>query len=98
MTPGANVSAIARAHGLRVQQVFRWRREAQDAAERLVEVSPASRTPTRSASFVEVSIEAHPAITSNATCEIAIGDVLVRIGAGVPAERIIELIRAVRSA
>ena len=29
--PGANVSAVARAHGVSVHQVFRWRREAQKA-------------------------------------------------------------------
>jgi transposase len=28
MTPGANVSAVARAHGLSPQQVFAWRRKA----------------------------------------------------------------------
>src|SRR5690606_37460747 len=28
MLPGANVSAVARAHGLRPQQLFTWRRKA----------------------------------------------------------------------
>ncbi|MGJ0507559.1 MAG: transposase [Methylocystis sp.] len=30
--PGGNVSVVARAHSVSVQQVFRWRREAQKAA------------------------------------------------------------------
>lgn len=33
LVPGANISAVARRHGLTPQQLFTWRREARKAAE-----------------------------------------------------------------
>lgn len=86
----ANVSAVARAHGVSVQQVFRWRREAQKSGEA---DSPLS--------FVEVSrVEtAAPALIAHAdACEITVAGVVLRIGSSVPAKRVVELIRAARLA
>ena len=88
--PDANVSAVARAHGVSVQQVFRWRREAQKSGEA-----------DSSLSFVEVSRveKATPALVTHAdACEIAVAGVVLRIGSSVPAKRVVELIRAARLA
>lgn len=89
--PDANVSAIARAHGVRPQQVFRWRREAQSEAE--------VRRPALS--FVELASTAAGApvlSTAGASCEIVVADIVLRIGPDVTASRVVELIRAARQA
>ncbi|MGJ0509339.1 MAG: transposase [Methylocystis sp.] len=87
--PGANVSAVARAHGASVQQVFRWRREAQ----------PATRTEA-SVAFVELAPrqKVEPAPVQTDACEIAVAGVILRIGPCVPTKRVVELIRAARLA
>lgn len=41
LAPGGAVSAVARRHGLRPQQLFTWRREARQAAETLLAFVPA---------------------------------------------------------
>jgi transposase len=86
--PGANVSAVARAHGASVQQVFRWRREAQKATRAEASVA-----------FVELAPpqKVEPAVQTDA-CEIAVAGVILRIGACVPTKRVVELIRAARLA
>ncbi len=89
--PDANVSALARAHGLSPQQVFRWRREAQIEAEAL---RPAL-------TFVEVAgpaPSAPPPGARDASCEMVVGDIALRIGPDVAVSRVVELIRAVRQA
>lgn len=82
--PGANVSAIARAHGLSPQQVFTWRRQA------------AGSTPRKTAgpSFAMVAVDR----VSEGVVEIAVGAVTLRIGPTVPAARVKEILQAVRSA
>ena len=87
--PGANVSAVASAHGASVQQVFRWRREAQKATREEASVAFVELAPAEKA-------EAVPARTD--ACEIAVAGVILRIGPCVPAKRVIELIRAARLA
>jgi transposase len=86
--PGANVSAIARSNGLRPQQIFTWRRKAA-AAGRLRDVG------TAVPSFARVTIEAAAA---GGIVELVVGGMTLRIGATVPAARVTELLRAVRSA
>ena len=87
--PGANVSAVARAHGASVQQVFRWRREARKAARTEPSVGFVELTPRQ---------KVEPAPVQIGTCEIAVAGVILRIGPGVPTKRVVELIRAARLA
>jgi transposase len=82
--PGANVSAIARSNGLRPQQVFAWRRKA--AVRNLEMVAPI---------FAGVTIEA---AETGGMVELVVSGMTMRIGATVPAARVTELLRAVRSA
>lgn len=95
--PGANVSAVARAHDVSVHQLFRWRREAQKA-----EMSATQETPTElPLTFIAMAPAsetkpAAPILTE--LCEIVVAGVVLRIGPGVAAHRVVELIRAARLA
>lgn len=95
--PGANVSAVARAHDVSVHQLFRWRREAQKAA-----ISATQKTPSEPPlSFIAMAParEMKPAAPISAElCEILVAGVVLRIGPGVAAHRVVELIRAARLA
>jgi transposase len=87
--PGANVSAIARAHGLTPQQVFTWRRQA--AGESRKKEMGAEAGP----SFAVVAVDGEDA---GGVVEIAVGEVTLRIGPMVSAARVKEILQAVRSA
>ena len=86
--PGANVSAIARTHGLSPQQVFTWRRQAVGKSRK--EMGAAAGP-----SFAMVAVESEDA---GGVVEIAVGEVTLRIGPMVPAARVKEILQAVRSA
>lgn len=97
--PGANVSAVARAHDVSVHQLFRWRRDAQmrSAPSRTVAGAP-SEPPL---SFIEMApaSKTEPAAPISAElCEIVVAGVVLRIGPSVAAHRVVELIRAARLA
>ena len=89
--PGAVISAIARRHGLRPQQVFGWRREArkQGAQQKfvpaVVDAEPAGR---------QIRTRTHAA----AAIEIEIDGVVVRIGEGAGVTIIAAVIRALKGA
>ena len=95
--PGARVSAIARSHGLSPQQVFGWRREAVRRAQQDGAGAPGPV-------FAEVRVAGTPVIPDgtvepvSGVVELTVGDVTLRIGASVPASRVRDLLRAVRSA
>jgi transposase len=99
MMPGANVSAVARSHGLSPLQVFTWRR---DAVRRARQAGAAAET----AAFAVVEVDEQPpssdAIADAGACadgvELTVGDVTLRLGPQVPASRVRDLLRAVRSA
>lgn len=95
--PGANVSAVARAHEVSVHQLFRWRREAEKAA-----MSATQETPTEQPlDFIATAParETNPAAPISAElCEIVVAGVVLRIGPGVAAHRVVDLIRAARLA
>jgi len=86
--PGANVSALARAHGLTPQQVFTWRRQA--AGESRKKEMGAEAGP----SFAVVAVDGEDA---GSVVEIAVGEVTLRIGPMVSAARVKEILQAVRS-
>jgi len=86
--PGANVSAIARSNGLSPQQVFAWRRKAAGN-------SGQNNASTAAPTFAMVAIDAAEA---GGIVELIVAGVTLRIGPTVPAARVKELLRAVRSA
>ena len=87
LVPGMNVSAVARRHGLKPQQVFAWRRQALRSG--MIEAAlPVSERP----SFVPVVLERSGGV------ELVVGDVTIRAGADVSVARLAEVIRAARSA
>lgn len=86
---GANVSAVARAHGLTPQQVFTWRRQMAGGSRKPETGAPASP------SFAMVAVENGGA---GGVVEILVGEVTLRIGPMVPAARVKEILQAVRSA
>jgi len=98
MVPGANVLAVARSHGLSPQQVFTWRR---DAVRRARQAEAAAET-----AFAVVEIDEQAPSTDaiadaragSDVVELTVGDVTLRIGPSVPASRVRDLLRAVRSA
>lgn len=85
--PGANVSAIARSNGLSPQQVFAWRRKAVIGLGQ-------KNTGTAVPSFAMVTIDAEV----SGIVELVVAGVTIRLGPTVPAARVKELLRAVRSA
>ena len=87
--PGANVSAIARTHGLSPQQVFTWRRRAAGKSRKQ------ERAAVAGPSFAMVAVDG---MDAGGVVEIAVGPVLLRIGPAVPAARVKEILQAVRSA
>ena len=121
LAPGANISAVARRHGIKPQQLFGWRREARElfrdcldpAAARPSPVPPATATKARlseNATTFAPGVMA-PAVTTPASLapppasppagtsqgiEIAIGAVIVRVGADVDAEALGRVLAAVR--
>lgn len=110
--PGANVSAVARAHGLKPQQLFGWRRrmtagagasakeaarESSPPAVQAVPLSGAAACGVAPAlSFAEVALVGGEA---DAAIEVVVGgDVTIRVGPTVPMARLQMVLRAVRSA
>ena len=83
--PGANVSVIARSHGLDPSQLFAWRRKALACGL----VAPVQGRAVKFARFEAVAGE---------MVEIVIGDVVVRVGSDVEPERLAAVIGAVRQA
>lgn len=86
--PGANVSAIARAHGLDPSQLFAWRRKALGSGL----VAPVSGARAQAVKFARFE-----AVTGEMV-EIVVGDVVVRAGSDVEPERLSAVIRAIRQA
>jgi transposase len=99
--PGANVSAVARAHGVSVSQVFHWRREAQKTTRIAASGAMANTSTEPTLSFVEMTSAPKAEFSvpiSTDVCEIIVAGIALRIGSSVPAKRVAELIRAARLA
>lgn len=94
MTPGANVSAVARAHDVSPQQVFAWRRKAiRSGAIAMLPERPLAEAQ----SFATVEV-AHSEDDRVGRLEIVIGDATIRVVANVSSSLLVEAIRALRSA
>lgn len=94
MTPGANVSAVARTHGLSPQQVFAWRRKAIRCGA--ITILP-ERAAAEAQSFAPVEV-AHDEDGRAGGLEIVIGDATIRVDRSVAPTLLIAAIRAVRAA
>ena len=88
LTPGASVSAIARAHGLTPAQLFRWRRDG--------EAAQTSQTPALSFAPVVLS-ESAPNLPM-AMIEIELKGARLRVPSGTRPATIVALLKALRSA
>jgi len=88
LTPGASVSAIARAHGLTPAQLFRWRRDG--------EAAQTSQTPALSFAPVVLS-ESTPNLPM-AMIEIELKGARLRVPSATRPATIVALLKALRSA
>jgi len=79
---------VARAYGLRPQQLFTWRRRAL-VSGRLSPLQPEGEAPA----FVPVEFE-----RSSGAIELIVKDVTIRVGAAASLVRLAEVIRVARSA
>jgi transposase len=95
LAPGANVSAVARAHRLSPQQLFAWRRKAIRSGT--VAVLPAAKASAERQSFAAVEVACRDSASIDGL-EIVIGDATIRVGNDVAPALVIAAIRAVRSA
>jgi transposase len=92
LEPGVNVSAVARRHGLKPQQLFGWRRQALRSGM-IRPTTPGFDGP----GFIPIEAPKSEAPVCGGL-EIVVGDVTLRTGAEVSPARLAELIRAVRQA
>ena len=83
LDPAANVSAIARRHGIAPSQLFGWRRQALKAG---------SVERDEVVSFAQVQ-----PVPAQGSIEIVIGDATIKIGADVDARQLQMVLRAVRA-
>lgn len=86
--PGANVSAIARSHGLDPSQLYGWRRKALSSGM----VAPMAEDDTGPVKFTRFEA------TSGGMIEIVVGDVVVRAGGDIDPDHLARVLRAVRTA
>ena len=91
LDPATTSSAVARRHGLHVSQLFTWRQQLQRRASSV----ETSGTP----GFVPVLLAEDSAVPAEAVgrMEIALGSVVVRVGADVDAAALRRVLEAVRS-
>jgi len=94
LAPGANISAVARAHHVSPQQVFAWRRKAIRSGEIVVLTRGSGAEPQ---SFAPVEVARENGARAD-DLEIVIGDATIRVGSEVAPALLVETIRAVRAA
>jgi transposase len=98
LEPDVNVSAVARRHGLKPQQLFGWRRQALRSGV----IRPRMAEPDGPAFVALEAAKPDAAIKPDAAMqgglEIVLGEVTIRAGADVSPARLAEVIRAVRQA
>jgi transposase len=88
LSPGANVSAIARSQGLDPSQLYAWRRKGLASGM----VSPLTEGASAPVKFTRFDA------VSSCVVEIVVGDVVVRAGAAVDADHLAKVLRVVRKA
>ena len=94
ISPGANISAVARGHDVSPQQVFAWRRKAiRSGAIALLPERPLAEA--QNFARLEVAPDDDPRAGG---LEIVIGDATIRVDRDVAPTLLVETIRALRSA
>jgi transposase len=88
LSPGANVSAIARSQGLDPSQLYAWRRKA---------LSSGMATPLTEGSNAPVKFTRFDAM-GGSMVEIVVGDIVVRVGGNVDGDHLTKILRVVRTA
>jgi transposase len=88
LAPGATISVVARAYGLRPQQIFTWRRRALLTGQ----ISPL-HPQGEALAFVPVEVE-----RTSGGIELIVKDITIRVGAEASLVRLAEVIRVARSA
>ena len=88
LSPGANVSAIARSQGLDPSQLYAWRRKALSSGM----VAPLTKEPSAPVKFTRFEA------MSSSMVEIVVGDVVVRAGGDVDPDHLAKILRVVRTA
>lgn len=88
LSPGANVSAIARSQGLDPSQLYAWRRKALSSGM----VAPLTDGPSAPVKFTRFEA------VGSSMVEIVVGDVVVRAGGDVDADHLAKILRVVRKA
>jgi transposase len=92
LAPGANISAVARAHDVTPQQLFAWRRRAMRSGAITIAADAGARQ-----SFAAVEVASDDGARAGGL-DIVIGDATIRIWRDVAPTLLVEVIRAVRSA
>ncbi len=90
LDPATTSSAVARRHGLHVSQLFAWRQQLQRSAPAATEVTGPGFVP------ILLAEDGAAPVTAAGRIEIALGPVVVRVGADVdgPAlRRVLEVVR-----
>lgn len=86
LDPAVSVSAVAQRHGVNPNQLFGWRRQFREEAERRL----AAR-----GSMADSGVEAP--VTASSMIEVVIGEITVRVSAGIAATALKRVLRVVRS-
>jgi transposase len=102
LVPGAIVSEVARRHGLTPQQVFTWRRQAQQL------MASEAEAPKFVPAIVESALPVRPSrgrprkrtgqvVRSSGSIEVEIEGVSVRIGRGAEAKTVAAVLRTLKA-
>jgi len=98
LTAGAVVSAVARRHGLRPQQLFTWRRLARAGRLMLPVAEPVRFVPVVAEPGANGPVEGRPATAAPVgVIEIELGGAILRVGAGVDERQLARVLRALKA-
>src|SRR3712207_4506229 len=93
LDPATTSSAVARRYGLHVSQLFTWRQQLQRSASAATEVSGPGFVP------ILLAEDSAAPVTAAGRMEIALGSIVVRVGANVDTaalRRVLEVVRGLR--
>ena len=91
LDPATTSSAVARRYGLHVSQLFTWRQQLQRSTPSAAAIGGPAFVP------VLLAEDSAPPVGATGRMEIALGSVVVRVGADVDAAALRRVLEAVRS-
>ena len=89
LVPGVTVNEVARRHDLRPNHLSSWRRLAKDGKLPVPDLAGAEFAPV-----VMEPMNTEPQDAAGSPIEIVSGDIVIRLGAAIPAARVAEIVRA----